>query len=122
MTDETPEGTVIGEVTTKYSKSALCRVIHADGVWGGLTPAGNIQMDLYSEKHTFPDSTTYDVVGQPGATIGALKEKQVVGGGHNREVEAEIILSPAVARSTRDWLEDKLVRLEAAQKPQASTP
>ncbi len=122
MTDETQERTVISEVTVRYTRSAFCRVIHADGAWGGLTPQGNIQMALYSEKVEIPELTTYEVLGQAGSPMGSLREKQVVQRGHNREVEVEVILSPAVAMSLRDWLQDKLDKLQAIQAKQPATP
>ena len=116
MTDETQEGTVIAEVTFRYTKSVLCRVIHADGVWGGNTPQGYIQMGFYSEKHEVPESQTYDVIGKdPSSKGGTLKEKQLASRGMGREIEAEIIISPQVARSLKAWLEGRLAILDAAQ-------
>lgn len=121
MTDETQEGTVVSEVTFKYTKSVLCRVIHVDGAWGGITPQGYIQLDLYSEKHEVPDSQAYDVLekdSNPQKSI--LKQKQLVQRGMNREVEVEVIFSPQVARALKTWLEERLAMIEAAEQKKQS--
>ncbi len=119
MSEEDQAGAIIGEVTFRYTKSVLCRVIHVDGAWGGITPQGYIQMDLYSEKHEVPDSHTYDVLGKdPKSQRGTLKEKQVVNRGLGREVEVEVIISPEVARALKNWLEERLAMIEAVQAKQ----
>ncbi len=122
MTDETQEGTNISEVTLQYTKSVLCRVIHVDGAWGGITPQGAIQMDLYSQKHEVPASTTYDVLEEgPSSQRSNLKEKRTVNRGFVREVEVEVIMSPEVARTLKTWLEERLAMLEAAQAKQTDS-
>lgn len=112
MTEDTQKGTVLAEVSIKYARSAYCRVVHADGAWGGITPQGLVQMAVYSEKHEIPDAATFEVMGQPGSPTGSLKQKQVIGGGHVREIEVEIIMTPAVARAMQEWLVEKLTRIE----------
>lgn len=122
MTDETQEGTNVSELTLQYTKSVLCRVIHVDGAWGGITPQGAIQMDLYSQKHEVPASTTYDVLKEdPSSQRSNLKEKRTVNRGFVREVEVEVIMSPEVARTLKTWLEERLAMLEAAQAKQTDS-
>jgi hypothetical protein len=109
-------GTVISEVAFRYTKSSLCRVIHMDGAWGGVTPQGHVQMGLYSEKHEVPESHTYDVVGKDSSSkSGVLRQKAIADRGLVREIEVEVIMSTEVARALMRWLEERLAMVEAAQ-------
>ena len=38
-------------VTFDYIKSNLFRVIHADGVWGGIAPTGKIHLSFFNDDN-----------------------------------------------------------------------
>src|SRR3990172_8149969 len=44
-----------------YIKSNLFRVIHADGVIGGITPRGLIHMSIWSERPTIPQHIVHEM-------------------------------------------------------------
>jgi hypothetical protein len=118
MTDEEPKP--VGKVPINYTKSTLCRVVHIDGAWGGVTPQGNVQMALYSEKagELVPDAGTYEIL-----EGGQLKEKKIasVPTAVTREIEVEVIISADAAKAIRDWIDDKLTAIQAVRASQTKT-
>lgn len=95
------------EITFHYIKSNLCRVIHVDGLWGGITNHGNIFMALFSEHQGVPEKATYQVT-----SSGSLgEEKQGEPNRILREIESEVVLSLGTAIAMRNWLDDKIKAL-----------
>ena len=106
-------------IDVNYVESSFSRVIHVDGAWGGLAPQGNIHMAIYSEHNTSPQQVTYTFVS------GETKEKvemSVGKGRFTREIEANLIMTPDVARAIRDWIDDKLKVFRQSQSASLSNP
>lgn len=105
-------------LTFHYIKSNGFRVIHVDGVHGGLTPNLKVQMALFSERSPIPQQVVHRV--EPGPTEGTfklgeeVKEARVERKDIVREVEAEVVMDPAVAKSVAEWLSDKAKTAEEA--------
>jgi hypothetical protein len=98
------------EVRAEFRRSALCRVIHVDGAWGGATPNRNIYIGLYSERNREPDAITYDV-----APTGQAKQRPLTPtNAILRDLEVEAIMSLEVAKSLLTWLTQKVQELESA--------
>ena len=78
-----------------YQKSNFFRVIHADGVFGGPSPRGLINMAFYSERIPYPRQTRIPFVdGVPGA-----EEMVETKTGLLRELVVNIVMDIAVAAS-----------------------
>ena len=92
-----------------YIKSNSFRVVHADGVWGGLTPRGYISMSFFSERNPIPRRITYDVT--PEDMLGQETGRDSRSG-FIREVEVEVMVDLDMAKSLIRWLEDKIGILE----------
>jgi hypothetical protein len=94
-----------------YEKSNMFRVIHADGVHGGISPQLNIHMALFNERQPIPQQITHQV-GDKGVIgsedIGARVQKD----GILREVEADVVLSIATAKAMVRWLSDRIAETE----------
>lgn len=87
-----------------FIKSNLFRVIHADGVWGGVGPRGNIQMGFYSERFPIPRRVEMEIKeGRVGDEISRDARSDIV-----REVEAEVIMNLQTAKALKDWLTTKI--------------
>ena len=88
-----------------YTKSNACRVVHADGAYGGVTPTLNIYMALYSQHNATPTATTlrFDRATKVAAEEIHAPSHQMV-----REIESEVIMSLGTARALRDWLTGRL--------------
>ncbi len=96
-----------------YIKSNLFRVVHADGVWGGITPTGGIQIAFFSERVPIPQQVEFQL--SPDGRVGEeIPEGKVAREGIVREVEVDVVINLGTARLIRDWLDDKIVQLSAA--------
>ena len=99
----------VAELKTKFKRSKACRVIHADGAWGSVTPQLNVHMAIYSEHKAFPEGTT--IRSNPDGTMQDTPTEDP--GYLVREIEADIILSEAAATALRNWLSDRLDQIQA---------
>jgi hypothetical protein len=115
MTDETPASATQppqAESTTRYTidyvKSNFFRVVHADGVWGTITPMGDIHVDFWNVRSPIPRRLTNEVHANGEVeTVGAEFRSDWV-----NEVEVGVVMSVETARSLRDWLTTQLADLD----------
>lgn len=98
-----------------YTKSNACRVVHADGAYGGVTPTLNIYMALYSQHNATPDATTLRF---DRAAKVAKEEIRTPTHPWVREIESEVIMSRDTALALRDWLNG---RLDVADKMESDS-
>ena len=101
-------------VELHYIKSSNFRVVHCDGVWGGLTPRGNIAMNCFSERSAIPTKVEHKLT--PDGSLGEeiLRESK---GGVVREIEIEVLLDMNMAKSVLAWLTDRVAEAEERVKP-----
>ncbi|MEZ6234093.1 MAG: hypothetical protein R3B68_07880 [Phycisphaerales bacterium] len=95
-----------------YIKSSQFRTVWADGAWGGATPRGVICMALYSERQPIPLRVRYGL--KEDDTLGEEVER-AGRQGIVREVEANIMMTAATARSLADWLYKRAKSIEDAE-------
>ena len=92
-----------GAIDFHFIKSAHYRVIHADGVWGGVTPSGNIALSIFSERLPIPTLVKNRI--KDDSQIGEeIAEERNTRTGVVREVETEVIMNKATATVFLDWL------------------
>lgn len=120
MTDENdPTGSPPSEEPREfrfhYLKSNLFRVVHADGVHGGLTPRGLIQANFYSERHPIPKMTVHSVIN--GRIGKETREARVTRDGAVREVEVGVVFDLSLAKNLIKWLQEKIDAVEKAELP-----
>jgi hypothetical protein len=101
------------KVNFNYIKSNQFRVIHADGIHGGITPKGNIQMALYSERQPIPQEESYQLLpsGQLGPLVDRKQRNAII-----REVEVEVLMDISVAKALKDWLQEHIETSETITK------
>jgi len=102
-------------VTFHLIKSPAFRTVHADGVWGGVTPRGGINIGFFSERGPFPRQVTYGVeatgrLGPEDANARVQRDGPV------REIEVNVVLDLTLAKSLRAWLDEKILELEEAMR------
>jgi len=97
------------QVIFRYEKSHLCRVIHCDGAWGGLTPHGDVHMALYSEHRAMPSQSVYEV-GPDNRTATEVPIEERLE--NVREIEVEAILTYEGAVALRNWLNDRIKNID----------
>jgi len=106
-----PAGASNGKLPDKikfdYLKSNFFRVIHADGVWGGLTPSQDVLITFWNERAPIPKQMTYRV--NPDGNLGEeVKEERISRDAIVREVETSVVISLATARAFVTWLQDRI--------------
>lgn len=106
-----------GTLRFDYIKSTQFRVIHVDGVHGGLRPSGrSIHMALFSERNAIPQQEQFKVdAGRLGEKVKSEGRESII-----RELEVDAILDLDAARAIRDWL-NGVIEL-AERVPQSSAP
>jgi hypothetical protein len=100
-----------GEVSFHFIKSNFFRVIHVDGIWGGLTPDGNLHISLYSERPAIPSRMVFRLSNE-GELDDEIQEKRVSKDGIVREVESSLILDMATTVALRNWLDGVIDHIE----------
>ena len=94
-----------------YQSDPSVRLQTAHGVWGGINPQGEIEMNFYHESDCLPAFSEQIIA--PDGSIG----HETVSGDENlhevsRCIHSRILLNYHTARAVLEWLEDRLTTLE----------
>ncbi len=113
--DRTTTQAPLSEVKLDYIKAPTFKDVFVDGVFGGITPRGYIQMAVYNERFAIPQTVVFKVQedGSPGDEV---EHKRVARSDVVRDLEANLIMDADLARSIGTWLVEKADALDAAQK------
>jgi|SRR5665213_107571 len=95
-------------VVFDYIKGPSWRTYRGDGCIGGITPSGQIHMAFYTERGAIPRRLVHGR-GSDG-TLGEIIER-VDRGAIIREMDFDLVVSEATARSMMVWLRDRLKEL-----------
>ena len=98
-----------------YIKSNFFRVVHADGVIGGVTPHFDIHMDVWSGRLAIPKTVVHEL--KPGGEMGSeIREEREVRDAVVREVEVGIVFNIGLAKAMVRWLQEKIDFVEEARE------
>jgi len=100
-----------GKVRYEYQQDPDTRIQYAHGVWGGINPQGEIEVNFYLESDKMPPYSERLVApdGSFGHEIAPYDEElRTV----TRTVHSRVILNYHTARAVLEWLEDKLDMLD----------
>lgn len=103
------------QITVDYIKSNAFRVVHGDGIFGGLTPSLDIHIDFWSHRQPIPQRSLFEVT-EDGKLGSELKDERIVRADMVREVEVGVVLDVNVAKSFIEWLQDKVKQIEKTQR------
>lgn len=94
----------------KYEMSSDARLNAAHGVWGGINPQGEIEMNFYHESDAMPVYAERLVApdGSIGHEVLPEEERRDV----TRHIHTRVLLNYHTARAVLEWLEDRLSALE----------
>jgi hypothetical protein len=99
------------KIRYEYEQDPQTRIRYAHGVWGGVNPQGEIEVNFYVESDKMPAYSECLIA--PDGSLGHEnipfdeEARAVV-----RTVHSRIILSYHAARAVLEWLEDKVASLE----------
>jgi hypothetical protein len=100
-----------GKIRYEYQQDPDTRVRYAHGVWGGINPQGEIEVNFYLESDKMPPYSERLVApdGSFGHEMAPYDEElRIV----TRTIHSRVILNYHTARAVLEWLEDKLNVLE----------
>jgi hypothetical protein len=97
------------KITFDFIKSSGFRVIHVNGIFGGMSPRGELQIALYSERWPIPTKVVHELT-DTGAQGTELKRD--VRDAVLREVEVQAMMSLDTAKHLQKWLETKIKEME----------
>jgi len=99
------------KIRYEYQQDLGARVQYAHGVWGGINPQGEIEVNFYLESDKMPPYSERLVApdGSFGHEIAPYdaEVRTVI-----RTIHSRVILNYHTARAVLEWLEDKLDMLE----------
>ena len=91
-------------ITIHFRKDEGYRVLAVNAVWGGVTPRGDIMVDLCHESQPQPDAITHEVTPEG---LGAEIERTPPTPSVERTVLVGVVLTPEHAESIGLWLQAK---------------
>lgn len=105
----------MAQINVRFDEGPDHRTHHASGVWGGITPQGEIVATFFFEQQAYPQGLVMQVDDQ-----GRPTEAERLGGGELvRELLTTVVMTPAVAHSVGQWLLDKAQGTSAGPPPEA---
>lgn len=105
------------KVKFHYLKANDFRVVHMDGVFGGLSPTGDIFMSIFSQRPPIPQITVQPVK-ENGELGDELIEERTVKEGIVREIEVGIAVRPEIAQTLIKWLQEKVDQYNSLKSQQ----
>ncbi len=100
-------------VAIRYTTSNLSRVVHGDGVWGGITPHGYINLAFFSERQAIPDQARMRVNVEKGIAEEIQDATTTISmRGVTRQIEVEVLVNINVAIALRGWLDNNIKMLQ----------
>ncbi len=103
-------------VTFDYIKSNSFHSILADGVIGGVTPHKHIHMAFFNERTAIPRRILHELKkdGSLGDISGMETRNSII-----REMNVDVFMTLAVAKSIHEWLGKKIKETETISKAKA---
>jgi hypothetical protein len=77
-----------------------------NGVYGGLTPSGDIQATFYVDRAPYPEAEVYHPEGTSFGPV--LRRTPELAPEIERELEVEVHMSYRQAVRLREWLDEKI--------------
>lgn len=103
------------ELTFHYKKTESYRTYHADGFYGGLTPKGNLYMEIFLERRVTPKEEVYELGPQGNLAQNPLRKEGLTG--LIREIEAGVIMDYNTMVLLKNWLDGKIKEYQEAYLP-----
>lgn len=102
----------------EYEFEPKTRLNLAHGVWGGINPQGEVELNFYTESDKMPPFSERIVApdGSFGHEMAPYDDDVRV---ITRSIHSRVVLSYHTARSVLEWLEDKV---EALEMEEGSSP
>ncbi len=99
-------------VRYEYEQDPEARLQYAHGVWGGINPQGEVELNFYTESDKLPPYSERIIApdGSFGHETAPYDEDVKL---ITRRIHTKLILNYHTARSVLEWLEEKVDILES---------
>ncbi len=101
-------------VRYEYCEESKVKLNYAHGVWGGVNPRGEIELNFYSESDKAPEyvECLVDAHGTLGPELvpEGAKQRTIV-----RTIHNKVLLNYHTAYAVMQWLEEQLESLDAVE-------
>ena len=108
------------KIRYKYIQKKKAKPNYTHGVWGGINPLGEIELNFYVESDKIPQFSerSMNEEGELGPEMAPYdaKERTVM-----RNIHSKIIVNYHTARALLEWLEEKVESLESEELGAAFT-
>ena len=105
----------VDNVTVHNKVSPFYKPVHVDGVYGGITPRGLLNVSFFSERFPIPKSTEFKL-NHKSKTVTKVKDSDDSKNGILREYEVGVYMNLEAAKSLSKFLVAKIEELEKALK------
>jgi hypothetical protein len=95
----------------EYAQNPETRIQYAHGVWGGINPQGEIELNFYTESDKLP-SYSECIIAPDGSFGHEMLPQDNAAKIVTRCINTKLLLSYHTARSVLEWLQDKVELLE----------
>ena len=101
----------------EYEQDPETRLQYTHGVWGGINPQGEVEMNFYLESDKLPPFSERIVApdGSFGHEIAPYDESLKL---ITRHIHSKVVLNYQSARGLLEWLEDQVALIEAESEGQ----
>lgn len=94
------EESEVTKLSALLHKAARTQTYYVDGAWGGRAPTGMISASLFCERWVLPSRQELRLEDSRVAeTVNVGHSREI-----DREVQCELILTPAAAKTLGEWL------------------
>lgn len=95
------------EIEVEFVEKEDIPEIYASGVFGGLTPRGDLNIDLIRERNSLPEKEIRNI--EDGNVV-----RREGGGKIIREIQARVFMDRSSAFSTATWILEKVLESKQA--------
>ncbi len=96
-----------GQIKFDYLKSPDYRTIYINGVFGGISPRGQIYISVWKERWPIPKQVTYHLK-EDGTVTNEIESERIAREAIIREVEVGLLMDIGTAIAMRNWLDEKI--------------
>lgn len=102
------------KIRYEYQEDKNISMQYAHGVWGGINPQGEIEINFYTEQDKIPESSERylkpDGTFGPELTLAEDDSRTVI-----RKIHSKVLISHHTAKALLNWLAQKINTLEAEE-------
>lgn len=100
-----------GRIRYEYESDPAVKLNYSHGVWGGINPQGEIEINFYLESDKMPaySERRIEPDGSFGQELAPFDEDTRV---ITRHIHSKVVVNYATAKALLEWLEEKVTALE----------